>query len=194
MVVSISLLAFRDLSYYLAKQNEIGEEICEFHIFDMGNFSSEMPNTLKRAHYHQWGLKKQDPNVDQPLPGETFYGLRDTIKLLGHDDLEVIDIFKIDCESCEWETYMDWLSEGIPILHQILVETHDALDEALGLFDTLEAAGYLRYHKEANLLVTEHFRAYNQCIEYGMVKVIITLLPGYSFSTIMSCILLSSST
>lgn len=140
-----------------------------------------MPNTLKRAHYHQWGLKKQDPNVDQPLPGETFYGLRDTIKLLGHDDLEVIDIFKIDCESCEWETYMDWLSEGIPILHQILVETHDAPDEALGLFDTLEAAGYLRYHKEANLLVTEHFRAYNQCIEYGMVKVITSFYHNIHF-------------
>ena len=76
---------------------------------------------------------------------------------------------------------MDWLAEGIPILQQILVETHDAPDEALGLFDTLETAGYLRYHKEANLLVTEKFRAYNQCIEYGMVKVITSFYHNIHF-------------
>ena len=72
---------------------------------------------LKRAHYHKWGLKNQDPNFLPPRPrglswfekllysnskttvsGQTFYGLIDTIKMLGHEKLDVIDIFKIDCE------------------------------------------------------------------------------------------------
>ncbi len=51
-------------------------------------------------------------------------------------------------ENCEWETYLDWLAEGIPTLHQIQVEVHDVPGEtALNFFDSMEAAGYLRYHK-----------------------------------------------
>ena len=131
-----------------------------------------MPKMLKRAHYHQWGLAKQDENVGMPVPGKTIYGLRDTVKLLGHEDLDVIDIFKIDCELCEWDTYMDWLADGIPLLHQIQVETHGVPGEkALGFFDTFEAAGYLRYHKEANILLAEQCRKFGLCLEYGMVKV-----------------------
>jgi hypothetical protein len=49
--------------------------------------------------------------------------------LLGHDDSEVIDIFKINCESSEWDTYADWPAEDIPMLHQIQVETHGAPGE-----------------------------------------------------------------
>ncbi len=84
----------------------------------MGNYEKEMPPELKRAYYHQWGLKKQeDSNVDAPrqwgmpwgfqkqdlgvkklVTGQKYYGLLDTIKMLGHEKLDVIDIFKIDCE------------------------------------------------------------------------------------------------
>ena len=83
----------------------------------MGNFEGKMPKELKRAHYHQWGLRNQDPNFTPPRPrwlswfkkllypnartpvsGQKFYGLLDTVKMLGHEKLEVIDIFKIDCE------------------------------------------------------------------------------------------------
>ena len=178
--------------WYLAKQKEIGEGICEYHIFDMGDFSNRMPKDLKRAHYHQWGLEKQDPSVDKPVPGKQFYGLRDTIRLLGHEDLDVIDIFKIDCESCEWDTYMDWLAEGIPLLHQIQVETHGApIEKALGFFDTLESAGYLRYHKEANILVAAPWAAFGQCFEYGMVKVC-SHATCHFFSTIHVHVLLKN--
>jgi hypothetical protein len=137
----------------------------------MGDYARKLPKKLKRAHYHRWGLEEQDPNVTKSVPGKSYHGLRDTIKLLGHEDLEVIDIFKIDCESCEWDTYADWLDDDIPMLHQIQVETHDVPGEkALGFFDTLEAGGYLRYHKEANILVSEKFKPFGQCFEYGMIK------------------------
>ncbi len=52
------------------------------------------------------------------------------------------------------------------MLHQIQVEVHKVPGEvALNFFDDLEAAGYLRYHKEANIQFG------SSCIEYGMVKV-----------------------
>ena len=42
--------------------------------------------------------------------------------LLGHSpNTTVIDIFKFDCEGCEWDTYHDWLGYGF---RQILVENH----------------------------------------------------------------------
>ena len=104
-------------SQYISTQKEVGEGICEFHIFDMGSFEEKMPKELKRAYYHKWGLKKQDslankplqwglnwglkkqdPSVEMPASGQMLYGLLDTFKLLGHEKLDVIDIFKIDCE------------------------------------------------------------------------------------------------
>ena len=56
---------------------------------------------------------------------------------------------------CEWETYKDWLSDDVPMLHQIQVELHWAPVEedagAIDMFDSVERAGYLRFHKEANI-------------------------------------------
>ena len=210
----------------------------------MGNFEGKMPKELKRAHYHRWGLKNQDPNFTPTRPrglswfkkllhanskttvsGQKFYGLLDTIKMLGHEKLDVIDIFKIDCEfdrdwfplrtittwskfgllcgilwsdinilkrflhiclgeGCEWETYTDWLAKGVPTLHQIQVEVHKVPGEvALNFFDTLEAAGYLRYHKEANIQFG------SSCIEYGMVKVRLSTTVIIGFNS--SCLLVS---
>ena len=86
-------------------QNAVGVGVCEFHIFDMEDFSRVVPTKLKRAHFHKWGLERQkSPETTflgkalPPSPGKGYYGLRDTVKLLGHEDLDVIDVFKIDCE------------------------------------------------------------------------------------------------
>ena len=75
------------------------------------------------------------------------------------------------------------------MLHQILVETHDAPPEyALGFFDTLESAGYVRFHKEANILVAEQFRQYQQCFEYGLVKVSSSRSPILYISFHVLCV------
>lgn len=157
-----------DFNFELGMQEVIGEGICEFHIFDMGDFEGVMPQALKRAHYHQWGLKSEDSSTnDDPKDKQKFLSLKDTIKSLGHQNLDVIDVFKIDCEGCELETYRDWLQDGIPRLQQIQVEVHQSTPDILkAFFDTLEDAGYLRFHKEHNLLSREQ-----SLFEYAFFKV-----------------------
>ena len=169
-----------DFGFELGMQQQTGPGTCEFHIFDFGNYEAAMRQSgLARAFYHRWGLVKQKPpsknwgwagSQKAPTPtintkGE-FYGLLDIVRLLGHQDLDVIDVFKIDCEKCEWDTYTDWLSPEIPMLHQILVEVHGApKDKALDFYDSMEKEGYLRFHKEPNIQWDPN------CIEYAMVKV-----------------------
>mmetsp|Transcript_2280 Transcript_2280/g.2642 ORF Transcript_2280/g.2642 Transcript_2280/m.2642 type:complete len:376 (-) Transcript_2280:2303-3430(-) len=155
-----------DFGFEWGMEQEVGPGVCEFHIFDMGNYTEKMnEQNLKKAHFHQWGLAQQDPKSEDPKPGDKFYGLRDTIKLLGHENLETIDIFKIDCEKCEWGTYQDWVAPGIPSLQQIQVELHNAPTQAIAFFDTMEEAGYVRFHKEPNIQFND-----GSCIEYAFLK------------------------
>jgi len=52
--------------------------------------------------------------------GGGFKTIQETLKDLGHEE-RIIDVFKIDCEGCEWSTYMDWIDKGF---RQIIVENH----------------------------------------------------------------------
>ena len=77
-------------------QKEIGEGVCEFHIFDMGDFEGNKPAALKRAHYHRWGFRQHGGSGSAVLKKgdiDVFKSLKDTIKELGHEKLDVIDIF-----------------------------------------------------------------------------------------------------
>lgn len=89
-----------DFSFELGMQKTVGEGVCEYHIFDMGDYAHNVPPELKRAHYHMWGLEKQKPSKTTflgktvpPSHGNKYYGLLDTVKLLGHEQLDVIDVF-----------------------------------------------------------------------------------------------------
>lgn len=150
-----------DFNFEVGVQRTIGPGVCEFHIFDMGDYAAKVPDELQRVNFHQWGLKKQD---DKPGEGR-FKGLADTVKELGHENLDVIDIFKIDCEKCEWETYKDWTAPGIPSLQQILVELHNAPPTVIDFFNSLEEEGYVRFHKEPNIQFND-----GSCEEYALLK------------------------
>jgi hypothetical protein len=96
---------------------------CEFHIFDMDDFGKMMPPELEGAHYHQWGLKRQGEDVltepevrvdhyhSNVSISHSYFGLRDIVRYLGHEKLEMIDIFKIDCE------FFALYREGAEIFH-----------------------------------------------------------------------------
>lgn len=145
----------------------MGVGTCEYHTFDMGDFEHCIPKELENAHYHKWGITKQRKSKEVvPQPGRDKYGLQDTMKMLGHENLDVIDVFKIDCEGCEWTSFEDWLAPDMPRLNQILIELHKPpRSTATKFFDTLQAAGYVRFHKEANIQFFE-----GGAIEYAFLK------------------------
>lgn len=79
-------------------QREVGENICEYHIFDMGDYESKIPPELKRVHYHRWGFMRQGGKAPATTQfkienNNSYKGLKDTIRALGHDKLDGIDIF-----------------------------------------------------------------------------------------------------
>mmetsp|Transcript_25196 Transcript_25196/g.37218 ORF Transcript_25196/g.37218 Transcript_25196/m.37218 type:complete len:341 (-) Transcript_25196:127-1149(-) len=130
---------------------EATDHSCEIHTFDLsgwnrrnGNFSEKLSRV--GATFHNWGFGTPAQARRNP---KVFKTLKETMALLGHTNRK-IDIFKIDCEWCEWSTYTEWLQDDIHMT-QILVETHNApLPNAKDFFFQLHDAGYVIFSKEAN--------------------------------------------
>jgi hypothetical protein len=148
-------------------KQEIGEH-CEIHTFDVvtqnhnGDFKTKLDAV--GAHFHFWGIgtQQQADEYKKTTEGSPMYTLKQTIEMLNHTR-RVIDIFKIDCELCEWDTYNDWLVDGD--LRQILVETHFApMPQAMDFFYTLHDAGYVIFNKEPNYYMA------GSTIEYAFLK------------------------
>ena len=146
---------------------------CEIHTFDPEmsgkRYGDKAPSGV---HYHDWGFAPDAGGVDEMEEGRnmgfdrrggTFKSFRETVEELGHAG-RVIDIFKIDCEGCEWTTYNDWFAAGAT-LRQILVEVHNAPAEADAFFRTLRDQGYVTFHKEPNIQY-----AGGSCVEYAFLK------------------------
>ena len=134
---------------------EIGSH-CEIHTFDFGDFSEG----AKKAgvHYHQVGLGEDSP--------PKFKQLSTIIKDLGHEG-RTIDIFKIDCEGCEWTTATKWFEADITI-RQIQVELHGADIQKTSLFfDLMYKKNYVITHKEPNTIAT---LLGGKAIEYAFLK------------------------
>jgi len=146
-----------------------GEDVCEIHTFDsrslaeMGNkdrTNAQRRKTSKINLHYSWGLLGSD---EPPKPG--FKTLKQTIKELNHVG-RTIDIFKIDCEGCEWKTFSDWADDDTPAtLHQILVEVHSNPVVAQDFFETMRKNGYVIFHKEPNIQFGGGL-----CVEYGFLK------------------------
>lgn len=133
---------------------------CEIHTFDptIGDRPSNLP-VGKNIQFHPWGLAFKDDGAYRTLPS--------IIKELGHTGRE-IDIFKIDCESCEWTTYTKWF-DNKTIIRQIQIEVHEGTEgeapvpaQSFMLF--LQSKGYVIFHKEANILGCQ-----GKCIEYAFI-------------------------
>jgi hypothetical protein len=147
-------------------KEEIGEH-CEIHTFDLkasnkrfGQFEEKLK---PHATFHHWGLGTEAEAAAFKATGKgaRIKTLEQTIDELGHRN-RTIDIFKIDCEWCEWSTYKQWLMED---LRQILVESHNApMPNARDFFYDMHDAGYVIFSKEANFVNGA------DCAEWGFVK------------------------
>ena len=147
---------------------------CDIHIFDPADSTTGMKGAGLDATYHPWGLaasyttKQSDTEnsqvthlVSDSARKGKFRTLEDTMEELGHTGRRV-DIFKIDCEGCEWKTHKDFLKQDI---RQILVETHEVVPSSMDFFDDIHDAGYVMFHKEPNI---QH--AAGRCIEFAFLK------------------------
>jgi len=147
----------------------VTNDSCEIHTFDMIVFNKRhgyFNKTLSAlgVTFHPWGLGTINQARRYP---ETYKTLAQTIVALGHEGRK-IDIFKIDCEWCEWDTFRQWISSSTTTtttdnnnnnvnvnidITQLLVETHNApMPNAANFFYELHDAGYVIFNKEANYL------------------------------------------
>lgn len=155
---------------------------CEIHIFDPDDYESRMqargPLRKANAHYHKWGLhtsyefnktavseKYGDRFQDgEKLSSLTFKTLQETMAELGHVGRRV-DLFKIDCEGCEWRTYRDWIfGDGVD-LRQIFIEVHNYPLIGNQFFEDIHKQGYVIFHKEPNIQWGG-----GNCVEFSFLK------------------------
>ena len=89
---------------------------CEIHVFDPADWTRKNDIEKKNIHYHPWGLvstyDKNHKSVVWPKGrGGGFKTFQESLDILGHQN-RTVDIFKIDCEGCEWSTHKDWIGFG----------------------------------------------------------------------------------
>lgn len=149
---------------------------CDIHVFDPGNYSAAASRDWRvNVTYHTIGLKAsyetqlnltESPQSLELL--ESFEGTTSEFKTLPQIQEELghvgrrVDIFKIDCEGCEFRTYKDWLTLDIG---QLLVETHWVPPIAPQFFSDLHEAGFVLFHKEPNIM-----HAKGECIEFSFLR------------------------
>jgi hypothetical protein len=108
------------------------------------------------SHYHAWGLKSSYAETIAFDVNAKFLTLFETIQRLNHFGRK-IDIFKIDCEGCEWTSFKDWINSTSELvdIRQILVEIHGATHRPSDVtlhdfFQTFLDQGFVPFYKEAN--------------------------------------------
>jgi Methyltransferase domain len=142
--------------------HDILGNMCEIHIFDPDPFDRN-DMVQKNMYYHQWGLGSSYSTawMNKREGKGTFLSFQDIQNRLGHEN-RTIDLFKIDCEGCEWHSYKDWIDAD---LRQIMMETHELpivvkakrtdfgilpTVAASEVFDTFKQHGFVLYSKEVN--------------------------------------------
>lgn len=119
--------------------------LCEIHVFDYSQNYTRRKNKDMNIYFHQWGLRGSG-QLDR---GGIWKTMPQIIRELGHES-RTIDVLKIDCEGCEWDSFQDWIDLDI---RQILIETHSLpQNKSLGLkfFDAFIQNHFAMFSKEVN--------------------------------------------
>ena len=138
---------------------------CEIHVFDhtVANASNKPDDVF----FHKWGLTENESHRNPNMKS-----LSEIIKALRHENRR-LDVFKIDCEGCEWQTYKTWFTSGVQIV-EILVETHRGsespkpVSNAKQFFAHLHNSGYRIFHKEPNVHYSVGVRL---CVEFALRRI-----------------------
>ncbi len=126
---------------------------CNICVFDHTSSSGGAPDYIK---FFQVGLG----SVTQG----SFANLKDALGMCGFSN-KTVDVFKIDCEGCEYDIYGQFLPEASRI-KQILVEIHFRnAEQTHRLFQNMTSK-YSIFHKEPNL----NPQSRGDCVEYGFVN------------------------
>jgi Methyltransferase domain len=145
---------------------------CEIHVFDPNpSYARPGDPENKNIHFHPWGMKSSSDGLMTVAGNLDFRSFPEILDALGHVGRR-IDVFKIDCEGCEWKSYTDWIADSVDI-RQILIETHPpaafALNVSIGGFvSDLAQRGFLPFHKEAN--TNPQAQPLGSLFEWGFVR------------------------
>ena len=171
-----------DFSFETHALGRLGSH-CEIHTFDINNHTRQADKVnSSRLHFHHWGIGKTNE--------AKFKTLNETVHELGHAN-RTIDIFKIDCDGCEFETFETWITDQPAMLHQILVEVHakkptptrygqkvsykvhmdkhltrEDVEVTTSFFKRMHEYGYAIFHKEPNIQYWCDWPA----VEYAFIK------------------------
>ena len=140
---------------------------CETHTFDP---------TLKQAFkgseystFHPWGIGAEGELYQHRRHKFITKSLHTIITELGHTN-RTIDIFKIDCEGCEYDAmpeFFDLIASKQIRVNQIQIELHiQSYDLVSRLFMAADRAGMRIFHKERNGWGCGGHR----CLEYSFVS------------------------
>lgn len=137
---------------------------CEIHVFD--HTVPDPTNKPVPVHFHRWGLSAST-HVEKSL-----FSLTDIVKKLKHEG-RAVDIFKIDCEGCEWETFETWFNAEVYI-REVLVEVHGGTAQpkpdpiAKTFMQFMWNMSMLIYHKEPNVMFSQ---GEGLCVEFAFIHV-----------------------
>jgi len=152
-----------DFSFERGIRETIGHH-CEIHTFDFGDYGAGAE--AAGVSYHQWGLGGKNT--------WKYKTLKRSVRDLGHEG-RTIDIFKIDCEGCEFDVLSSWFRSAA-ILRQIVVEVHHSRKTQMDMvnvnkfYKMFRDQGYVIFHREANIQHSFSTFTYNDCLEVSFLK------------------------
>jgi hypothetical protein len=145
-----------------------GKGQCEIHVFDFGDFDRP-ENADNRIFYHPWGLGSSYDDVYsdriKKIAGEQeVLTFQEILRRLNHEN-RTIDLFKIDCEGCEWSSYKDWIDKD---LRQIQIEVHGLPSARSGIsgsdfYNSFRNNSFAMFSKEHNQFT-------KSCYELSYIK------------------------
>ncbi|KAG5189550.1 methyltransferase domain-containing protein [Tribonema minus] len=151
---------------------------CEVHTFDPTSDPKIMAAMSAKGgyHFHLMGLGSQaQSDAGEVLVHGPLKTLQEIMAQLGHTG-RTLDVFKIDCEGCEWDTMSAQLfgpmSKGELKVGQLQIELHLSGTPAKPLrtiqhfFEAADTAGLRVFHKERNQWGCLGWK----CLEYAFVS------------------------